>query len=599
MFTAYASTDPFQVQDVVAQWTHSHPLETTISVGDNSLAIRSQYKEIAQRGTAAGELVVCGRVRLDDRDVQDDPRASDVVRVCRTFATGSLSDILAMNGTFGIVTWDPRNRTLYAIRDALGVRPIYYRLLEDGIYLSDNLEEFAQGATFDRRYLAAFLATGCPVVEQTIWSGVNVVLPGHFVEWANGRLSGRRYWSADAFPQDLKIDEPAAAAELRRLITTAVGSHFDAGTRVWADLSGGLDSSTVVSVAGMLFKGDSSQGLRGTTSIVDTFGLGDETRFSDTVVRKFQVRNEQVHEPWPWRDDGLPPPITEHPTRDYPYYARERQTAALLQADNATVHLAGTGPDLCLPAASVHVADLVSTGQVRRGITDLWLSAQTHRQRIWHAAAHDLVLPLAPRAIQKWYWQRKTPAPNWLRPQFTREFGFEDHAIERRLVSPSPGRVCQSLLGHLFLIQGCGLPGWRILGPVDVRHPLLHRPLVEFCLRLPHRLRTHPVLFKPLLRIAMKGIVPDKVLVRRTKGSGMMPRISWALGAERERIKSLLSNSVLADLGCLEPNRLLSAVDMAASGKPVQARYPYLALSLESWLAVRSGKQYITREKTA
>jgi len=91
----------------------------------------------------------------------------------------------------------------------------------------------------------------------------------------------------------------------------------------------------------------------------------------------------------------------------------------------------------------------------------------------------------------------------------------------------------------------------------------------------------------------MSGILPGKVRRRRTKGS-LEPRICWALRRERALLGQLMGASILADLGSIEPKKVLEAIDDLAKGLGPSSLFVYTALSLETWLSARSGRCMIT-----
>jgi len=129
----------------------------------------------------------------------------------------------------------------------------------------------------------------------------------------------------------------------------------------------------------------------------------------------------------------------------------------------------------------------------------------------------------------------------------------------------------------------CWLPHWRYTEDIAMHHPFLYVPLVELCLRLPVKARMSAAESKVVLRTAVRGIVPENVRRRVTK-SFIEPRICWAMRHERHRLERIIRNSVLADMGCIEPKRVLKALDSVASGGPGLAPL-YAMLSLEMWLS--------------
>jgi asparagine synthase (glutamine-hydrolysing) len=323
---------------------------------------------------------------------------------------------------------------------------------------------------------------------------------------------------------------------------------------------------------------------------VGSIGDEDETRFVDAVLQRYPVRNLRFRDDWPWRDDGEPAPHAPQPFRDYPFYARDRHCARTLASQGATTLLSGNGPDNYLPRTTLHLPDLFWTGRLRDGAREVWSSSTASRQPLWKTVASDVVLPVLPAALQRWAVARRIERPDWIRAEFLSQAGFEHAVVAREINHARPGAICQTRVAHRFGEMSWALLGWRPLGPVAIHHPLLYRPLVEFCLQLPHAHRTSLDRFKPVLRAAMRGIVPDAVLARRTKGFSLLSRYAWAIAQERPLISRLLTDSLLAELGCIEPARLLASLERVACGRPAQLRTICLALSLETWLAVRFGR---------
>jgi asparagine synthase (glutamine-hydrolysing) len=122
-----------------------------------------------------------------------------------------------------------------------------------------------------------------------------------------------------------------------------------------------------------------------------------------------------------------------------------------------------------------------------------------------------------------------------------------------------------------------------------MRYPFLYRPLVEWSLRLPATQRVRPHARKWILREATRDVLPETVRTRATKG-GIDARILWSLQHEHVRVDALLRDPVLAQLGCIDPTPLRVAVEQARHGRPVNNVSLMSALSLETWLAVRSGR---------
>ena len=126
---------------------------------------------------------------------------------------------------------------------------------------------------------------------------------------------------------------------------------------------------------------------------------------------------------------------------------------------------------------------------------------------------------------------------------------------------------------------------------LDVRHPLLYRPLVEFALRLPPILRARPHAHRWILREALRGILPEKVRTRVGK-PGTAAFLAWSFAANREKLAPLTREPILADLGLLHTDGFRTAFYDAAQHMTGGGGLlgPLLnTLAVEAWLQHRRG----------
>jgi asparagine synthetase B (glutamine-hydrolysing) len=124
---------------------------------------------------------------------------------------------------------------------------------------------------------------------------------------------------------------------------------------------------------------------------------------------------------------------------------------------------------------------------------------------------------------------------------------------------------------------------------LDVRYPFFHRPLVEFCLRLPPEMKVTDGRHKWILREAMRGIVPEKVR-RRTSKAFINVGLDRTLTAEQTRLDSLLERSVLGEMGCLDVPRARKALAQRTQRSADANNQLENLITLETWYTVKSGR---------
>jgi asparagine synthase (glutamine-hydrolysing) len=539
-------------------------------------------------------LTAVGDVRLDNRDevaamagMRPSDAECDLQLVLAALDEQGEGCIRRILGDFALVAWDARAQKLLAVRDAFGVKPLYQRAADNLLLFSSEVAPLRQDESYDLDYLHNQLLGHMTPTQTTVWRGVTSVRPGSLVRQRGTVATRERYWRADEFVPAPDGDEASNCFRFRELLEQAVRTRVENAGDVWAHLSGGLDSSTVVAVARMM-EGTGAR-LAGTVTLVDTLGSGDERVYSDAVVEQYRLRNEQVCDYWAWQDDGAAPPLTDHPTAMYPFFARERRTADIIRAGGSGVVLSGNGADHYLYGNLDYITDMGRALQMRAALRELTNWSVATRQSFWGMSRRYLVEPFLPAVLRR--PQHDSP-PAWLGPAVR---GLAAHPAASRMGQQS--RFVSSITNSLE-----ALTTWIDRVPagdgVDVRYPYLYRPLVEWSLRLPIRQRIRPNQHKWILREATRGVLPESVRTRTTKG-GIDARILWSMHREKERIDTLLKDPILAQLGCVDAVRLRAEVEKARRGIPVHNVQLFCALSLETWLAVRHGRWGVQPNRAA
>jgi len=408
--------------------------------------------------------------------------------------------------------------------------------------------------------------------------------------WRDGALVRRRFWSAADFDPVETADERASVDVFRGLLEDAVRVRMAGGVPIWSQLSGGVDSSSVVSVAQRLAEASGAPGLAGTVTLVETLGDGDERKYSDAVVRRWGVRNETVVDPWAWQDDGAAPPRTDEPRPHYPFWARDREMVARVRDAGGRVLLSGQGSDHYLAGNLGFIPDLIAAGRVRTALRELVRFSVAARQSFWTGLAHHAIHPFLPTRLQLRRARAGNELPGWVDAGFARRMEMAGRLPSaRRLAVPRGG----SFFAHGVAAELAMLPAFVERGAfqdgIEMRYPFLHRPLVEHSLRLPPSLRIRPGGGKHVLREAMRGILPEEIRTRRGKG-GIDARLLWALHHERARLDALLRDPEVARRGWVRADALRAATGRARQGEVDSLPLLLCSLALETWLAVRGGR---------
>lgn len=166
-------------------------------------------------------------------------------------------------GMFSFAIWDESEQTLFAARDRFGVKPFYYHRRDDGtlLFASEIKALHAAGvpAEVDEASWSEYLCDGVyDSSERTFWRGVVSLPPGHCVTWRNDRTQLTKWYDlADRCGEDLdERDIETVEEEYTSLLKQCLGLRFRSDVPVGINLSGGLDSSTLLALVDQEFGAD-------------------------------------------------------------------------------------------------------------------------------------------------------------------------------------------------------------------------------------------------------------------------------------------------------------------------------------------------------
>jgi asparagine synthase (glutamine-hydrolysing) len=548
------------------------------------------------------EGVAVGIVRLDNRaDLQrclgdDDGRSlSDLALVGRLVLRGGAGRVRDILGDFAFLTWNPVTGTAIGACDALGVTRLYHGRRGPLVVFASRAEALALGESYDLQYLAQRVA-GCQTSPTlTPYEGVSAVPVGATVMVTGATIRTQQYWSPYEFASEpaLATPEPEAAEMCRALLAESVRVRLAGTPNAWAQLSGGMDSSSVVSMAQWLTsRGVVDHGLAGTITYVDPHALGgDERHYANAVIERWPVRNEVIVESPTWGDYNPGILKTDEPFPSLEACLRDYRVCELMFRSGSSVLLTGAGGDVLFGGTMFFFADWIAEGRVWAALREITRRAALGRASAWQLGYHNALLPLLPDILRRYLLDRVTMPP-WLSRAAVDRYGLGERTAEALFYKGRRGRKYRDAVAASVAMVPTGLTVGVLEEQLDVRHPYYYRPLVEFALRLPPDLCVRPYARKWVLREAMSGILPDLVKARVGKGT-YNGAASWSLATQQQALQPILQHSILAELGIMDAKKLQSAFVEAQhehEGEQAVSGSVYYTVALEAWLQARSGR---------
>lgn len=500
-------------------------------------------------------------------------------------------------GDWSIALWSVADKSLYLARDHAGTRSLYLHYSGGRVLWSTFLEQFHAARLADQiddQYAAAYLAS-LPIGDLTPYPGVRAVPPAHYVLVKDGRLRTVPHWqwmTGDRLR--FKTDEDYEKYFLS-LFRTSVERRTVSGTPILAQLSGGMDSTSIVCVSDQI-----NRSKNPAAPLVDTLSYYDDSEpswnerpfFSITEARRGKTG---IHIQASYSDCTLEPADPSQgiyllPGADSTSIDGERRFQQHLGDRDYRVMLAGMGGDELLggvPTPSPELADYLVAGNLKRLFTQATAWCIANRTVIWQELFSTAKFAVG--LYRRPHLDRNT-LPPWITPclrKLCAELGRQNIAGNGHL-GQSPSEVTN---GQCWWIMLETLPHhWSpfLLRP-EYRYPYLDRDLVDFLLRVPREQLVRPGRRRSLMRRALKDIVPTEILERRRKAFITRGPLAW-LHEVREQIEALFADSLAAECGFIDPKALGSSLELTLRGVDQRWRAALMkTIYLELWLNARNG----------
>jgi asparagine synthase (glutamine-hydrolysing) len=528
---------------------------------------------------------------------------SDTEVMLELYARDGEGALALLNGIFALAIWDHRRRELLLARDALGVKPLYYAQLHNGLAFASELKALLPvltERTLDivalHRYLSFLWCPG----EGTPLKQVRQLGPGEAMVVRDGTVARRWTWyelparRGAVMPM---LPESEAAQAVTAGLRTAVQRQLVADVPVGAFLSGGLDSSAVAA-----FARESTPNLRCFTIDLtggNDPGFGEDLPYARRVAQHLGVRLDVVTvdasrmaldlDRMVWMLDE---PLADPAPLNVFYISR------LAREHGIKVLLSGAGGDDLFTGYRRHLA-------LRYERLWSWLPAPMRRALQAGARRLDAGTAFGRRA-QRLFANAGARGDERL----TGYFAWMPEAQVRTLYSAAFAselgalRADQPMLDYLAGVDADMPPMERMLAleqrfflpdhnlaytdrmsmaaGVETRVPYLDRGLVELAARVPEQLKQHGRIGKWVLKKAMEPYLPHDVIYRPKTGFGA-PLRRWLHNELRPLADDLLSPAALRARGLFEPTTV-QALRQADQAGRVDAAYTLLSLmSIEIW----------------
>ena len=525
--------------------------------------------------------------------------ATDLAIVTAAYEQWGTASFASMIGDWAVSIWDSKDRSLILAKDFVGARHLYYSVGKDHVSwctILDPLVLFGRG-TFELcdEYIAGWFSS-FPDTHLTPYAGIWSVPPSSFVVFRTGKQTVKTYWEFDPGKRTRYHADEQYEEHFRTAFAEAVKRTLRSDGAILAELSGGIDSSSIVCMADTLIaQGEARIPRLDTVSYYNDSEPNWDERPYFTIVEKRRGRQgchirvpSQECSNLEFKGDRLYPT----PGSPCPNEVTDR-FADCLNFNGTRVVLSGIGGDEVtggVPTPSPELADLLVSGRFHRLVLQFTAWA-LYERRPWVRLLLEACRGFLPSVVVGIRKQMQ-PAP-WLNRSFVKCHKAALTGYESRLKLFGPPPSFQENLRALRGLQrqfGCSVLTSEPL--YEKRYPFLDRDLLEFLYSIPADQLVRPGQRRSLLRRALTGLVPDELLNRRRKAyAARAPMVSIA--AEWASLDQMTHDMTSASLGIIDAERFSEVLRNIRCGQQVPIVTVMRTLAVEFWLRHVSERSFI------
>lgn len=503
-----------------------------------------------------------------------------------------------LRGMFGFAIWDSRTNTLLLARDRVGIKPLYYCLTDHSLVFASEIKAILADPSVERemapelidRFLTFLYVPG----EETLLRGIRKLAPGHYLLARDGQVTIRQYWDLQFADSYAEKSAEESEAELLNLLSETVDLHMIADVPVGVLLSGGVDSTGVLSLA------VSRTGKRISSFTVGFSGeqVADERPWARLAAERYGTDHHEI---------TITPQDFAAFLPDYVWYMEEPVCeppaialyyVSKLARKHVAVLLSGEGGDEAFAGYS-NYRNLLWLERLKRGgtllnsalaggmsLADSGLGLKQFRKYV----------PLMSERFPDYYYSRTSnphlTTGNGLGTVYSADFQSavdREHSVEPVRTLQARMRGKNTLHTMLYIDTKTWLPDDLLIkadkmtmaNSIELRVPLLDHKVLEFAASLHPRQKVNGRNTKYILKRALSQQIPTEIRNRRKAGFPV-PYASWIRGELKNLVHDVLMDSKTIGRGYFRREAVENLLQANSNGRDFSKEI-FSLLSLELW----------------
>ncbi len=499
-----------------------------------------------------------------------------------------------LNGMFAFAIWDSREERLFLARDRIGIKPLFYVEHKGSLIFASEIKSILENREIskevDVQSLYSMMKLQYIPAPKTIFKRIKKLLPGHILICQKGGISIERSWDLDLIRKG--ESEAFYLEELPKLLEESVKLRLISDVPLGAFLSGGIDSSIIVSLMSKFSKRP-----------VKTYSVGfeaedsfNELKYARLASQHFRtdhheliMKSKDIEELLPKIVYHLDDPITDPaviPTYLVSRLARKEVTVVLTgeggdelfagyrrySLDRLAIYYSKLPSIIRKKMIPILVSRLFPKGRFLQGIEAINQPPNVRRHLNWVSKFSD-------ETLEKLYTEQMEDSIR--KEELERIFGpYFEPQEERDFLSRTLYCDIKTWLPDDLLVK---VDRMSMATSLEARVPYLDHRMVELCISMPIHFKLRGFTSKYILRKAFSELIPKEIL-RRKKQGFTVPLALWFRKELKDFTQEILSQNSVAKRGYFNYNYIKHILKEHLEGKRDYSREIWSLLIFELWV---------------
>jgi asparagine synthase (glutamine-hydrolysing) len=506
--------------------------EENIALGHQMLQTtpESLHEKLPYHKAKSG-LVITADARIDNRDelsveldIEDKEDVSDSYFILKAYERWGEKCPEYLLGDFAFAIWDENEEKLFCARDHIGVKPFYYYSDEDMFVFGTEIKALFCVPGVPREvnetrialYLLRIRYFKSPY-KFTFYENIFSIPPSYSVTIDEKGEKKIKYWELDEKSEIIMDSDEEYANKFQELFREAVKCRLRSVYPVGFQLSGGLDSSSVICMAKEILKEKKDTHEINSFSFVFDDIPCDERYYIKKVTETKKITPNFVLSDVVGPMENMEKIVwhQEQPESD-PYIALTCKLYEIMQDKNIRILLGGYGGDQVVSHGTNHFRDLTIQLRFKTLLNELYSYSKNKNLNIFRLFLNTVLFPIMPEFIKKpirLHYHNNSSKISILNKEFAKRTKAEEYLKE---LYSEPIKYNTAKKNHYKIITKYNVLSLENINSsssafyIEVRHPFFDKRLVEFCYAVPTDVKFKFGWNRYILRIAMNNILPKE-----------------------------------------------------------------------------------------